>query len=229
MKNAAVESQNEAEENAFDIRRGVPILVTGRNLVYIPGDLVTVSRTVDGAEAVLATLAPEECDYYHQSFAWPAELDGVAEGSELKFTFRLRGGDETASPVAVSKAVRVSSAETPPAPVVPEPTLTYCHSEEHTEDSERNVVFEGYGLEFVGTNLTGSTATATFQAGPEEEPTTLTVPANKLDVASQGLNAVIDGGWLADEILSSIDGGTAITFTFTTDGGTATLTAHKAE
>ena len=141
LKNAAVESQNEAEENAFDIRRGVPILVTGRNLVYIPGDLVTVSRTVDGAEVVLATIAPEECDYYHQSFAWPAELDGVAEGSELKFTFRLRGGDETASPVAVSKTVRVSSAETPPAPVVPEPTLTYCHSEEHTEDSDRNVVY----------------------------------------------------------------------------------------
>ena len=178
---------NGAEENAFDIRRGVPILVTGRNLVYIPGDLVTVSRTVDGAEAVLATLAPEECDYYHQSFAWPAELDGVAEGSELKFTFRLRGGDETASPVAVSKTVRVSSAETPPAPVVPEPTLTYCHSEEHTEESDTNVVYEGYGLEFVGTNLTGATATATFQAGPEEEPTTLTVPANKLDIASQGL------------------------------------------
>ena len=115
---------NGAEENAFDIRRGVPILVTGRNLAYIAGDLVTVSRTVDGADAVLATLTPEESDYFHQSFAWPSALDGVPVGSELKFTFRLRGGDETASPVTVAKSVHVGDGgDTPPAPVVPAPTI----------------------------------------------------------------------------------------------------------
>ena len=114
---------NGAEENALEIRSGVPILVTGRNLAYIAGDLVAVSRMVDGAEVVLAELAPDESDYYHQSFAWPAALDGVPEGSELKFTFRLRGGDESASPVTVVKTVRVGDGgDTPPAPHVPTAT-----------------------------------------------------------------------------------------------------------
>ena len=109
---------NGAEESAFDIRRGVPILVTGHNLAYIAGDLVSVGGAADGA--VLAELVPDESDYYHQSFAWPTALDGVPAGGELKFTFRLRGGDASASPVTVVKTVRVSDGgDTPPAPHVP--------------------------------------------------------------------------------------------------------------
>ena len=115
---------NGAEENALEIRSGVPILVTGRNLAYIDGDLVTVSRMVDGAEVVLATLTPEESDYYHQSYAWPSALDGVAAGSELKFAFRLRGGDPEASPVIVAKTVKVSAGAEPGPEPTPELTLT---------------------------------------------------------------------------------------------------------
>jgi len=107
---------NGAEENAFDIRTGTPILVTGRNLAFIDGDSVTVSRTVDGAEAILASLVPGESDYYHESFAWPSGLDGLEAGAEVKFTFRLRGGDPEATPVVVSKAVTVNAGATPPAP-----------------------------------------------------------------------------------------------------------------
>ena len=106
---------NGAAENALEIRSGVPILVTGRNLAYIDGDAVTVSR-MDGT--LLATLTPDESDYYHEAFAWPAALDGMAVGSELKFAFRLRGGDPEASPVTVAKTVKVSAGEQPG----PEPT-----------------------------------------------------------------------------------------------------------
>ena len=117
---------NGAEENAFDIRTGTPILVTGRNLAYIDGDSVTVSRMADGAEVILATLVPDESDYYHESFAWPSGLDGLDAGAEVKFTFRLRGGDPEATPVVVSKPVTVNAGATPPAPTGPD--LTGVHA-----------------------------------------------------------------------------------------------------
>ena len=144
---------NGAEESAFEVRRGVPILVTGRNLAYIAGDLVTASRTADGAEAVLATLTPDESDYYHQSFAWPSALDDVPVGSELKFVFRLRGGDESASPVTVAKVVRVGDGgDTPPTPT-PSPTITDARSEGLEAD---HVVADGETVTYVaGENLDG--------------------------------------------------------------------------
>ena len=143
---------NGAAENVFEIRRGVPILATGRNLAYIDGDLVTVSRTVDGEEVVLATLEPEESDYFHQSFAWPAALNGVPVGSELKFTFRLRGGDEDAGPVTVSKPVRVGEGDAP-TPPVPAPTITLVHGE---DDDDVNL--GGCDVYVVGEHLDGATA-----------------------------------------------------------------------
>ena len=203
------------------IKLGRRVYVEG-SMLSLSGDTVTVKFAEVGGtgDPVSVTEFLTECAD-QLVFNCPA-LDATK-----KYRFWVeRVSEDGKTYTTKERPVSVLAAD---APVVPAPTLTYCHSEEHTEESERNVVYEGYGLEFVGTNLTGATATATFQAGPEEDPTTLTVPANKLDIASQGLNAVIDSGWLADEILSSIDGGTAITFAFTTDGGTATLTAHKAE
>ena len=139
---------NGAEENAFDIRTGTPILVTGRNLAFIDGDSVTVSRMADGAEVILATLVPDESDYYHESFAWPSGLDGLEAGAEVKFTFRLRGGDPEATPVVVSKPVTVNAGATPPAPTGP--TLTGVHApgiESPMIRVESGVWFDGTGLD----------------------------------------------------------------------------------
>jgi hypothetical protein len=100
-----------ADENALEVRKGTPILVTGRNLAYIEGDEVKVSRFTDGEETVIATISPTESDYYHQQFAWPAELTALEDGTEVVFTFRLRGGDAEATPVTVAKTVKVVAAE----------------------------------------------------------------------------------------------------------------------
>ena len=143
---------NGAEENAFDIRTGTPILVTGRNLAFIDGDSVTVSRMADGAEVVLATLVPDESDYYHESFAWPSGLDGLDAGAEVKFTFRLRGGDREATPVVVSKPVTVNAGATPPAPTGPELTGV------HAPGIESPMIRVESGVWFDGTGLDGWTA-----------------------------------------------------------------------
>ena len=205
---------NGAEENAFDVRRGVPILVTGRNLAYIAGDLVEVSRTVDGADVVLATLTPEESDYYHESFAWPTELDDVPAGSELKFTFRLRGGDETASPVAVTKTVRVSEGATPPVPVNP-PRITSGHSESHADDGKCYADGSGFVLE--GDNLEDAIVTI---AGSANEGETWsyeeTVPADKVNFDADMLT--IDGDWL-DSWYNHLDVGELVKFTVTNSDG----------
>ena len=196
-----------------------PFRVAGVNLVLDDEGACVYLKGRNGVRhtVVVDTVATKQL--------FTAHTEELLDGGDYTLWVESRGGDAEGPLQRDSCRVKYLRVVDP----VPAPTLTYCHSEEHTEEGDTNVVYEGYGLEFVGTNLTGATATATFQAGPEEDPTTLTVPANKLDIASQGMNAVIDAGWLADEILSSIDGGTAITFAFTTDGGTATLTAHKAE
>jgi hypothetical protein len=200
---------NGAEENAFDIRRGVPILVTGRNLAYIAGDLVTVSRTVDGADAVLATLTPEESDYFHQSFAWPSALDGVPVGSELKFTFRLRGGDETASPVTVAKSVHVGDGgDTPPTPLG-EPTIDTFTSEGVAE--ENAVVLSGSNVSIFGDNLQHGGTVKVLDGNAQQ--TELATATGTWDAGNQCLNCRIETSAEPENFQG--------TLTVTTEGGTA--------
>ena len=202
---------NGAAENAFDVRRGAPILVAGRNLAYIGGDAVTVGRTVDGAERVLATITPEESDYYHQLFAWPSALDGVEAGSELTFAFRLRGGDPDATPVDVRKAVKVSAGETPPEPVG-EPSITNAKS---TGYADRTVNIGGGDLTVEGENL--ATATEVKFLDPDGSEF-YTVPVTYADgklVAADG--TVRTEGPASGKVQVTTAGGTAtLDVTFTT-------------
>ena len=212
---------NGAAENAFDIRRGTPILVTGRNLAYIAGDLVTVSRASAGGQTVVATLVPAESDYYHESFAWPSALDDIAAGSELTFTFRLRGGDEEATPVTVTKTVRVVASDDEggddPTPEPTPPPVPIAETEDgqvkvmSIADGGQSATFTaGHTWDVAGEGFTGSQAgwfveLAMVRPTPEGEPinatcvatsaTEMTVSCSVGDVAAgEYPNATLDIG-----------------------------------
>ena len=71
------------------------IIVTGKNLAFdaASGDRVTLTWT-EGEETKTVTIEPTESNYSHMEFAWPAELDSVADGTEITFSFRTCGGVE---------------------------------------------------------------------------------------------------------------------------------------
>ena len=219
---------NGAEENAFDIRPATPILVTGRNLVYINGDLVTVSRTVDGADAVLATLAPSESDYYHQAFAWPSALDGIAPGTALKFTFRLRGGDPEATPVVVHKDVTVCGGDAPEPPG-PTPSLTVTGV--HNEETEPPAIYVGRSLLFDGTGLDawgdGDRIEVKRLGDGETDWESITGTDDVTVTPSDGMLWVSTGWWSA--ISFGVEDGIQIRFRVTIGGTSAetTGTVHE--
>ena len=73
------------------------------------GDTVTVAWKDAGETGHTATLTPSESDYDHMKFSWPGALDEVAEGTELTFTFRTRGGIEDADEQVNVKKVLVAA------------------------------------------------------------------------------------------------------------------------
>lgn len=88
------------------------IIVTGKNLAFDAeaGDTVTLTW-LDGEETKTLSIVPTASDYSHMEFAWPTELDEVAEGTEITFSFRTRGGVEGGEVQLNTKAASVVAAE----------------------------------------------------------------------------------------------------------------------
>lgn len=87
------------------------IIVTGKNLAFDPStDKITLSWK-DGEETKTAEIAPTESDYSHMELPWPAELDSVADGTEITFSFRTCGGVEGGEVQLNSKVASVVAAE----------------------------------------------------------------------------------------------------------------------
>lgn len=109
-----------------EIKPGEKLLGTGDNLAWLDGDHIEFTwKTADGTQATgTVTSVDEDSDVNHIVFDWPAALDGVAEGTEVEFTFYLRGGLEEADANVSRRTVTVLAGEEPPEPPTPiEPTV----------------------------------------------------------------------------------------------------------
>ena len=91
------------------VKKGEAFGAYGTNLMFDSslGDTVTLTWKDAGDTEHTATLTPSESDYDHMKFSWPGALDDVAEGTELTFTFRTRGGIEDADEQVNVKKVLV--------------------------------------------------------------------------------------------------------------------------
>ena len=104
-----------------EIKPGEKLLGTGDNLAWLDGDRIEFSwKAADGTQATgTVTSVDEDSDVNHIVFDWPAALDGVAEGTEVEFTFYLRGGLEEADANVSRRKVIVLAGEEPPEPPAP--------------------------------------------------------------------------------------------------------------
>ena len=95
----------------WEIIKSSGILVTGKNLYFdaAHGDSATISYG-DGDAAVTINITPTESDYSHMLFAWPAELESVAAGTKLTFSFRTCAGVEGGAVYGVTKATELKDA-----------------------------------------------------------------------------------------------------------------------
>ena len=95
----------------WEIVKSSAILVTGKNLYFdtAHGDTATITYGV-GDAAVSIDITPTESDYSHMLFAWPAELESVAEGTKLTFSFRTCAGVEGGAVYGVTKATELKDA-----------------------------------------------------------------------------------------------------------------------
>ena len=93
------------------VKKGEAFGAYGTNLMFDAslGDTVSVAWKDAGGTDHSATLTPSESDYDHMKFSWPGALDEVAEGTELEFTFRTRGGVEEADEQVNTKKVVVTA------------------------------------------------------------------------------------------------------------------------
>ena len=93
------------------VKKGEAFGAYGTNLMSDSslGDTVTVAWKDASENEHTATLTPSESDYDHMKFSWPGALDDVAEGTELTFTFRTRGGIEDADEQVNTKKVVVTA------------------------------------------------------------------------------------------------------------------------
>lgn len=76
-----------------EVTKGKAIVVTGRNLAFNTdlGDTVTVAWEVDDEETSISLTPTEQSDSYLR-FDWPEDLNDVAPGTQLTFSFRTRAG-----------------------------------------------------------------------------------------------------------------------------------------
>ena len=93
------------------VKKGEAFGAYGTNLMFDSslGDTVTVTWKDASDTEHTATLTPSESDYDHMKFSWPGALDEIAEGTELTFTFRTRGGIEDADEQVNVKKVVVTA------------------------------------------------------------------------------------------------------------------------
>ena len=97
-----VESVSSPGGKKDEIIKTKAIVVNGKNLSYNAdwGDSVKVTWTED-TEAKELTLAPSEQSETYLRFDWPTGLADVPAGTDLEFSFRLRGAED--APVKSAK------------------------------------------------------------------------------------------------------------------------------
>ena len=149
--------------------------------------------------------------------AWPA---GLVPGKAYKAHLVRTSEDGT---VRKSNTVNVTvrAGEAPPAPSTP--TLTEAYTTEHTEETDKDKAYGDGDLEVQGTNLTGATVKLQFE-GVSGQPYEETVPAEKLDIRSDGNGFTIDGTWLASNVLVNMSEDDTFLMLATTEAGNAELT-----
>lgn len=89
----------------LQIKKGEAIQATGKNLTWTEGCTATVSYVLADASAHSFTMVPTESDFSHLKFAWPTDLDDVPAGTEISFSFRLRGGNPEGAIMPAGKTV----------------------------------------------------------------------------------------------------------------------------
>lgn len=94
------------------IMKAKEIIVTGKNLAFSAeaGDMITLSWQ-EGDETKTAFVTPTESDYSHVVLPWPAELDDVADDTEVTFLFRTHGGVEGGELQLATKVATVVTGE----------------------------------------------------------------------------------------------------------------------
>lgn len=94
-----------------EIKKGVSIIATGRNLAFngTLGDSVVLTWKEGDAEQS-ATITPAESDYSHMKFDWPTALADVPANTEITFTFTLHGGVEGGAAHTATKSVKLLAA-----------------------------------------------------------------------------------------------------------------------
>ena len=208
------------------IKEGFQIRCTGDYLTWLEGDYIELSWTAaDGtpASATITSIIAEESDVDTIMLEWPTALDGVPVGTEVTFTFLLRGGIEEAEPNPSEVKVDVVSGDepVPPTPTgdAPEIERGYSEGEGHPDGQ----VFPLYAFILQGVNLDG----ASVKIGYVEEgtPREVDVPGEKLTVTDTVIEIASDSVELEDAIAA---GGT-VTFKVTTEHGTATYEAEVQE
>ena len=97
-----VESVSSPGGKKDEIIKTKAIVVNGKNLAYNAdwGDSVKVTWT-EGDEAKELTLTPSEQSETYLRFDWPTGLADVPAGTDLEFSFRLRGAED--APVKSAK------------------------------------------------------------------------------------------------------------------------------
>lgn len=93
----------------LEIKKGESIQATGKNIAWSEGCTATVAYTLKDGSAHTFTLTPTESDFTHLKFAWPTELDDVPAGTEISFSFRLRGGNPEGNVMACGKAAVIAA------------------------------------------------------------------------------------------------------------------------
>lgn len=89
----------------LQIKKGEAIQGTGKNLTWSEGCTATVAYTLTDGSAHTFTMVPTESDFSHLKFAWPTDLDEVPAGTEISFSFRLRGGNPEGAVMPTGKTV----------------------------------------------------------------------------------------------------------------------------
>ena len=179
-------------------KRGEKFLATGDNLTWLDGDRIEFSwARSDGSIATgTITTVASDSDVNHIVFDWPSALDGVADGTEVTFTFYLRGGIEEAEPNPSHKTVTVLAGDTPGPSG---PVFTKVTAPGHEDDPEwANKVSRDGQIVILGTGFTDA-VTAEFST--DGTPETFNVTARtSTSITGQIAGGLEAGGTLVMEL-----------------------------
>ncbi len=88
-----------------------PAIAGGSNLFFKAddGDTIVATYMVSGEEKTVSMIA-NDSSYNFIQIAYPEEFAELGEGTEVKLTFTLHGGDKEAAPKVITKAVKIVEA-----------------------------------------------------------------------------------------------------------------------